>query len=153
MSQDTPPPPTWASDPRPEPQQPSAGTGPSAPTPSAYAPPAGYPPQGGYPPPSGWAPAGYAPPNRTNPLAVASLVCSLAGLVTGITVIAGIVLGHIALAQIRQTGEDGRTMALAGVIIGYVLVAIGILAIVAFILFFSAIATIPMVSSTFDPTF
>ena len=39
----------------------------------------------------------------------------------------GIILGFIALSQIKRTGEQGRGLALAAVIIGFVEVAIGIL--------------------------
>jgi hypothetical protein len=102
-------------------------------TPPAYwGPPTPYP--GGLPP----VPYGPPPP-RTNPYAIASLVCSLAGLVTGISVIAGIVLGHIALNQIKQTGEEGRTLAIAGLAVGYGLLALGILFVIG-IIFFMALA-------------
>ena len=78
----------------------------------------------------------YAPgPPRTNAFAIASLVCSLAGLVTGISVIAGIVLGHIALNQIKQTGEEGRSFAIAGLAIGYGLLVVGLLILVAAVFF------------------
>lgn len=80
--------------------------------------------------------APYAPgPPRTNAFAIASLVCSLAGLVTGISVIAGIVLGHIALNQIKQTGEEGRSFAIAGLAIGYGLLVVGFLILVAAVFF------------------
>lgn len=65
--------------------------------------------------------AAYAYGPRTNPLAITSLVLSLVGLVTWITAIPGVITGHIALRQLRRTGEGGRGMALAGVIVGYVL--------------------------------
>jgi hypothetical protein len=52
---------------------------------------------------------------RTSPLAVVSLVTSLVG-----AHLAGIITGHIALSQIRRTGERGRGLAIAGVVIGYV---------------------------------
>ena len=41
--------------------------------------------------------------------------------------ILGIILGFIALSQIKRTGEQGRGLALAAVIIGFVEVAIGLL--------------------------
>ncbi len=40
--------------------------------------------------------------------------------------IVGIILGFVALSQIKRTGEQGRGLALAAVIIGFVEVAIGI---------------------------
>jgi hypothetical protein len=74
---------------------------------------------------------GYGAPQRTNPLAIVSLVCSLAGLVTCISAPVGIVLGHIAKRQIRQTGEQGEGLATAGLWVGYIITALG-LAFVAF---------------------
>ncbi|WP_434317635.1 DUF4190 domain-containing protein [Leifsonia sp. P73] len=41
--------------------------------------------------------------------------------------IVGIILGFVALSQIKRTGEQGRGLALAAVIIGFVEVAIGLL--------------------------
>ncbi|UYN84876.1 MAG: DUF4190 domain-containing protein [Microcella sp.] len=50
---------------------------------------------------------------RTNTLALLSFIfCLLGGLL-------GIVFGHIALAQIRRTGENGRGLAIAGLVLGY----------------------------------
>jgi hypothetical protein len=58
-------------------------------------------------------------PQSVNGLAIASLVTSLISLQ-----LIGIVLGHIALVQIKKTGQAGRGLALAGVIIGYSTVAL-----------------------------
>jgi hypothetical protein len=64
-----------------------------------------------------------APASRsTNGLAIASLVTSLISLQ-----LIGIVLGHIALVQIKKTGQAGRGLALAGVIIGYSTVALALI--------------------------
>ena len=68
----------------------------------------------------------YAAP-RTNPLAITSMILSLVSLAFVITSIAGVVLGHIALSQIRRTGEGGRGMAITGVVVGYVLSAFWLL--------------------------
>jgi hypothetical protein len=87
----------------------------------------------------GTAPPGYFPgqPARrpTNQLAIAALVCGLAQvffwLFTGIP---AIVLGHMARRQIRRTGEKGEGMALAGLVLGYIGVAVSlVLAVVAII--------------------
>lgn len=60
----------------------------------------------------------YAAPGadsgRTNMMAILALVFGIGG---GLL---GIVFGHIALAQIRRTGEQGRGLALAGLICGYI---------------------------------
>lgn len=61
------------------------------------------------------APAAVAAPGTTtNTLAVLSLVV---GALTGLP---GAVLGHVALHQIRTTGERGRHLAIAGMSVGYV---------------------------------
>lgn len=41
--------------------------------------------------------------------------------------ILGIILGFIALSQIKRTGEQGRGLALAAIIIGFVALALGII--------------------------
>ena len=58
-------------------------------------------------------------PARTNTLAIVSLVASVLGAFVPGLPLAGIICGHIALGQIKRTGEQGRGMALAGTIIGY----------------------------------
>lgn len=58
---------------------------------------------------------------RTNGLAIASLISSF------FISLLGIILGHIALNQIKRTGEGGRGLAIAGLVIGYAGLVIGIL--------------------------
>jgi hypothetical protein len=82
----------------------------------------------------------YGPQARTNGLAIASLVCSLGGLITCISAPVGVVLGHIAKRQIHQTGEQGESMATAGLWIGYILTVLGILGVVAWVAFFIFLA-------------
>ena len=53
-------------------------------------------------------------PITTNLLAIISLISVF------VVPLAGIVLGNLALSQIRRTGEAGRGLALAGLIVGYV---------------------------------
>jgi hypothetical protein len=98
-------------------------------------PPAGnYPaPYGGYPPPTY---GGYQAPAGTNGLAIASLTVSLASpLLCSLLSIVGIVLGVVALNQIKQTGQQGRGLALAGIIVGTVLVVLTIIVIVVYLAF------------------
>jgi hypothetical protein len=73
--------------------------------------------------------APYPPPyimppvvsRRTNPTAIASLVCGLAQPFTaGLTMIPAVILGHMARSQIRRTGEDGNGLATAGLVLGWV---------------------------------
>ncbi|MFD9704899.1 DUF4190 domain-containing protein [Lentzea sp. NPDC059081] len=75
---------------------------------------------------------GYVPPKpQTN--AVLALVLSCVGFVTcGVTSIVGVIFGHIAMAKIKRGEEDGHGMAVAGLIVGYLVIA-GWLAYAAFI--------------------
>lgn len=84
-----------------------------------------------------YAPGGYAPVQ--NQMALIALICSLAGLVTGLSAIAGIVCGHIALSQLKQNPQQtGRGMAIAALWVGYGLLVLGILLVVGwFVLVFS----------------
>jgi hypothetical protein len=100
-------------------------------------PPPGYP---GYYPSGGYGYDPYRPmrPPGTNGKAIASLVCSVLGLMCcGLTSIVGVILGVIAMRETKRTGQEGWGMALAGTIIGglaiaglvvYMLLYIGLLA-------------------------
>ena len=83
------------------------------------------------------------PAPRTNALAIASLVCAF------LFAPLGIVFGHLSLSQIRRSGEDGRGLALAGLVIGYVVTIAAILAVVAGTLLFAWAARVVRESS--DP--
>lgn len=104
--------------------------------PSSGDPAYGYPPTG---PPYGYAqgpPAyGYVPMQKTNGLAVASLVCSFFFWLYGLGAVLAIVFGFIARSQIKRSegSQRGGGMALAGIIIGFAGLAIGIIAIVAIV--------------------
>jgi hypothetical protein len=52
-----------------------------------------------------------APHRRTNPLAVAALICSV---IPGLPQVAAIILGIKALRETRRTGERGAALAMAG---------------------------------------
>jgi hypothetical protein len=91
-------------------------------------PPYGPPPTTPYgdhvPPP----PYGYPPQRRTNSMAIAAMVVSIASLFTCPLVGAvGIYLGNRARAEIRRTGEEGDGMAQAGVIVGWIAIAFSVL--------------------------
>ena len=110
----------------------------------AYSPPPGQPyygPQPPYPPYQQPYPP-YAPP--TNGLAIAALVCGVGGFVVGLSFIPAIICGHLARRQIRQTGEQGAGMALAGLILGYVGIALFIVLIAVFFVIMNKIGnTLP----------
>ena len=74
------------------------------------------------------------PAAKWNTLAIISLVASVIGIH-----LAGIITGHIALSQIKKTGEQGNVLAIVGLILGYLgIVVVVILAIVWFGLIFGA---------------
>ncbi len=112
----------------------SAGTayGPPGPPPGY---PPGYPPsvgQTGYAYPGASGPYGFVPLPKTNGLAVAAMVCSFFFWLYGIGAVLGIVFGFIARSQIKRSGgaQQGRGMALAGIIIGFAGIAIGIVLVI-----------------------
>lgn len=85
----------------------------------------------------------YATGPKTNVLAVISMIASIAGaiwILPFVGSLAGAIMGHIALKQIATTGEKGRGMALAGVIVGWVGLGLIVLATIAFFLFFIGVA-------------
>lgn len=97
----------------------------------------------GYGPPPGY--GGYGAAAPTNSLAIVSLVLSLLGFIIGFTAIGGVICGHIARRQIRERGEQGDGLALAGLIIGYILIGLG----VAFVLFFIVLIAVAGVGGSF----
>jgi hypothetical protein len=120
----------------------------------------GYGAQGGYPyssppspsygssPPSGYGttpPPGYgypSPPRRTNAMAIAAMVVSLASLVTcPIVGVVGIYLGNRARNEIRSTGDEGDGMALAGIIVGWIAIALTVL----YVCLFAGMFTLPFI--------
>ena len=61
-------------------------------------------------------------------------VLAIVGFVLAFVVSLGAVIcGHIALSQIKRTGEKGRGLALAAVILGYAGILFGIIAIIAYV--------------------
>ncbi|MDR5698356.1 DUF4190 domain-containing protein [Agromyces aerolatus] len=124
------------------PDQSGAGVPPTPPPPPAQpaAPSYGQPAQPGYGQP-GYGQPGYgsayatAPAKKTNVLAIVSLVASIAGIVIFwfIGSVAGIICGHISMSQIKKTGEEGRGLAVAGLIVGYIGLALSIIGVIAVI--------------------
>jgi hypothetical protein len=109
--------------------EPGAATPPPPAAPTAPAAEPAYPAYGQTP-----APGYYAPP--TNTLAIVAMVLSLAGLLTGITAIVGAILGHVAMGQIKRTGEGGRPLALTAIIAGWIITGLGLLIVIGLIIFY-----------------
>lgn len=90
---------------------------------------------GSHLPPAHIGAPGYYPgaPVRNSGLAIASMVCGIAGYLTcyfvGILGIPAVICGHMALSQIQNSHEPvaGRGMAIAGLILGYlgILITLG----------------------------
>ncbi|WP_323095576.1 DUF4190 domain-containing protein [Intrasporangium sp. YIM S08009] len=95
------------------PPPPASGT-PGEPVPSAA-----YPAYPAYPAAPTLAPGRddreYRP--GTNGLAIAALCCGIAGLMP-VAAVVGIVLGFVALGQLRRVVQNGRGMAIAGIVLG-----------------------------------
>lgn len=74
----------------------------------------------------GWPayPPGYAPPPRTNGLAIASMVLGILW-IYWIGSILALIFGYVAQRQIRERYESGGGMATAGIVLGWV--GIGVL--------------------------
>jgi hypothetical protein len=67
---------------------------------------------------------------KLNTLAVVSIATAL----TSIGAVAAIITGHVALTQIKKSGESGRGLALAGTIVGYVTIAFWVLTSIGFLI-------------------
>jgi Domain of unknown function (DUF4190) len=91
--------------------------------------------QPGYPVPGYGAP-GYPPVyvRPTNTMAILALVMAF------VFAPAGLILGIVARKQIRQTGEDGDGLALAGIIVGGIVTTIFVFFIVLWIIAFAALS-------------
>lgn len=124
-------------------QQPQVPAAPEAVTPPApqYAPPA---------PPAPPAPQYAAPQQYAAPAAAATStnVLSIIALISAFVLpfVVPVVLGHISLSQIKRTGEGGRGLALAAVIIGYVEIAAWVL----FFIFLIAVIGFAAATSTYS---
>ena len=137
---------------RPDDGQPDATSAPPPPQPMPAAPltPAPPPaPQVPPPPPAyGYAsPPGFPPPPvyqakpKANGLALTSMILGILGITVGICLlffpvlpILAVVFGHIGLTQTRKTGAPGRGYAIAGLVTGYIGIALAILWLIATII-------------------
>jgi Domain of unknown function (DUF4190) len=80
-----------------------------------------------------WQPVVYVPRVQTSGFAVASLVLSILGLLVavftwGVLSLMAVIFGHIAIGDVKREGKGGYGMAVAGLIMGYlVLIPAGVL--------------------------
>ncbi len=88
------------------------------------------------PTPPAAAPYAAAPTGpKTNTLAIVSLV--LAFFVS----LGAVICGHIALGQIKKSGENGRGLAIAGLVLGYLGLVGGLIATIVWVSFFAIAAS------------
>lgn len=83
----------------------------------------------------------------TSGLAIASFICGLLTLFAFPYLgIAAAICGHLALSQIRSSGGfvGGKGFAIAGLILGYVMLGIGLIGVVLYFLFFFILLTRPI---------
>jgi hypothetical protein len=73
---------------------------------------------------------------RTNVLAIIALILGI------VIPIGGIICGPIALSQIKRTGESGRGLALAGLIIGIAFTVIGVIVVIAEVALFASLGAV-----------
>jgi peptidyl-prolyl cis-trans isomerase B (cyclophilin B) len=85
--------------------------------------------------PYGYAQQPYPAQPRYNTMAIIGFVLSI------VVSVVGIVLSFIALSQIKRTGEQGRGLAIAGIIIGFAQVLIGIIVTIIVFVVFGVAAT------------
>jgi hypothetical protein len=88
--------------------------------------------------------------SRTNGLSIAAMVLSLVGILTfwcyGVGAVFGLVgaiMGHVGRKQVTQRGEQGGGMAMAGIIIGWISVLLGVIAVAVYAYFFWWVANLP----------
>jgi hypothetical protein len=74
------------------------------------------------------------PAAKWNVLAIVSLVTSIL-----LISLAGIITGHIALSQIKKTGEQGNVLAIIGLILGYLGLVVTVVGGILWIVFFAAL--------------
>ncbi|GAA3884627.1 hypothetical protein GCM10022381_28500 [Leifsonia kafniensis] len=123
------------------PAPPAADAYPPAPQPGYGQQPAGSAPYGA---PQYGAPQYGAPvaEEKYNVLAIVSLVSAF------FVSLVAIITGHIALSQIKRTGEKGRGLAIAGLVLGYVSFVAGLIVLIVMIPFIIYVLSHPEQYST-----
>jgi hypothetical protein len=83
-------------------------------------------------------------------MAIISLVCGILGwtLLPFLGSIVAVITGHVARGEIRRAPDrlEGDGMAIAGLVLGYASIAMALLVVVGFILFFGGLAWLAAIS-------
>jgi len=107
------------------------------------------------------APAAYPPaygyaygPQRTNSMSIVSLVSGILAwlLCPFLGAALAVIFGHVARSQIKQSGEGGGGMAMAGLVLGYANLGVTALAIVGWIILVAGVAFLGAVAPSVSPT-
>jgi hypothetical protein len=92
------------------------------------------------------------PVTKTSTMAIVSLIAGIAGwsLVPFLGSIVAIITGHMAQSEIKKSAGTvtGKGMAVAGLILGYLMVALGLCAACLFLLSFLGLFTIPFIGTS-----
>ncbi len=80
---------------------------------------------------------------KTNVLAIISLVSAF------LISLVAIITGHIALKQIARTGENGKGLAIAGLVLGYIGLVVGIIVIIVYVALFASLASASVAFNSF----
>ena len=87
-----------------------------------------------------------APLKQTSTLAIISLVSGILGwtLLPWLGSLAAVITGHLARAEIRRNAAtmEGDGLAIAGLVLGWAVIAFSVLALLAIILFFGGLAVL-----------
>lgn len=119
-----------------------------------------YPSYAPYPNPYYYPAYGYGyysyPTPQTSGWAIASLICSIAGMVMlgVIFSVVGVIFGHIAMREIKNSNgwRGGQGMALAGLIVGYIGLGLSLIVLTLYFLYLTFIVTLFQSYPTTDPT-
>lgn len=65
-------------------------------------------------------------PDGTNLMAIAAFALSVLAVFVSPAALGGVVCGHLARRQIRRTGEQGDSWALAALVLGYLLIVLSL---------------------------
>ncbi|WP_374603727.1 DUF4190 domain-containing protein [Arenimonas sp.] len=85
-------------------------------------------------------------PRQTSALAITSLVCGLLGwtFLPLLGSLVAIITGHMARSEIRQSNGqlEGDGLAIAGLVLGWITIALAVAAVLAIVLFFGGLAAV-----------
>lgn len=83
---------------------------------------------------------------QTNSLAVVSLVCGILGwtLLPFLGSLVAIICGHMARSEIRRSPDtqEGDGLAVAGLVLGYLVIGVSVLVVIGVVLFFGGLAAL-----------